>query len=574
MTLAYDKNVSFDFFLTIWNSFSISFTHHTIDLSHIQNCDLQVRRKYTTTNPNSTLIFENEMIERSSKWASQNTWNLGGEMIDYYYDKTLIASLDFPFRFRQAFTIVIAENLPDARTILFKENGLFSNHHCKNNQVVYIFFVPVNQPIFLNLNEFINVLKLCNMLSLLMFKEHTKVATILGHSYVTSNFHLYFVCQFCSNNYSFYGKLLNVASFFNGILEPIAVKLTKEAMLDLRKMHFSNLHGSSVVANRFENCQQYEENNIENTLEKTVKIGLKKLIICEPLNMFSSLASKKLNFTVRYLDSSGLAFYQETYLGKRMDLLYGDIGKDLFYTLSVFIRKSKEYYVIYCETKQRTQFSSLLYWITIFHFKVWILILSSFVLTCFISCNGNTRDFKNIWFQMVRYSFRQNVRWSNKFHIYISIGCIVISIAYEAVITSQVIKPLPVVVYGTVNEMLAGGFKFLLKNVELIIGLGGMHVLEIKGNHLQDNGAMHRVYYEVLLGLLQRNFLSEARGKFVEIFQTRANAGCGITTTSCMNNENFDLAIVFESRYIWSSLLELNYDLSQSKHCHYSRSTF
>lgn len=64
---------------------------------------------------------------------------------------------------------------------------------------------------------------------------------------------------------------------------------------------------------------------------------------------------------------------------------------------------------------------------------------------------------------------------------------------------------------------------------------------------------------------------SKSKCQLVEIFENRTTGGsgqCGVTRASCMNNENFNLAIVLESRNIWSGLLELNYDLAQNKHCH------
>ncbi len=113
--------VAFGFILTIFHSFSISYTHLTLNLNYIQNCDLQVR----SNTFNSTFIFENEvMIEKSSEWTSQNTWNLGGEMIDYYYESSFTASLDFPFRFREKLTIVIAED--DLLDVIPKKEDLIS----------------------------------------------------------------------------------------------------------------------------------------------------------------------------------------------------------------------------------------------------------------------------------------------------------------------------------------------------------------------------------------------------------------------------------------------------------------
>lgn len=540
------KMKNFLFAAIILSQFSVEARSANLNLeavfTEIRNIDFQ----FNFVHQNQTHKFQS-FILNSSKYEFQNSWNFGGELIDHRaWNRSHNSFLyDFPFRFQSPFKIVIGDGLIVNRWEIRK------NFQCGKTDLAYFFVLTgsgnESHPRFSQtFYDLVTETYYCDMMVFLLdFKTNIEMEPPIGNL-VDRRSPVFYICQICAAKSHFIGnktvqernKLIASHSLFQQ-----QILLSVQKLHSIRKAYLSQFHGTEVTIHGDPECNS-------------------SLRIRKPFCEFLELSSGRLNYTRKPQTFFGPVY--RIFLEELPAHATTKLTPSILSFTAMFITGHRKYFVVYCENELKLESASFSHWLRPFDFKVWILILLSFLGTALTS----KHKFLDALLKLVQIAYRQSIgRWLSRNNIFMTMSFLVITGWYEAFITSYLIKPLPPKVFQTVMELLGAkeNYKFLLETVEFIQGTK----YPIKRDYLRNGVEEAYAYHEIIDGLVRRNVSEKKRANLgVSLHDRKNQTGCGWNRLECFRKPETNLALVFQLEEADSSLLELQNGIGNKKYCH------
>lgn len=417
-----------------------------------------------------------------------------------------------------------------------------SEIHCFSYDTVYILLVSKNAPQNL-IFDLYTIMEKCNMLTVIVQYDFINVSRL---DYSLKFKHSFVICKFCTSER--FLLPIHINSNFN-VLNKLRKTLLKEASHKIDIYFYT------------------EENNC------LVNVN------CNTTHEFAHLASKLHNFTLlvhpdpkwlRLLNGTIESYNEGKYNGSSKELnLYP--GQH-----SVYQQRPIEYIVIYCEKNIRTNSSSPYYLFWPFTVTCWMFIFASIFTGTFVTTRfrRGIQSSDVLFNSVLRYLLRQDTYWPKYWHLHLALGYFVLNICYEAKITSLVIKPNPPIVYSTVLEMFADGYKVLLnynsnKVQEAYVETNGFHYFKMMWSTF---------FPESVNGFQQRNVSSDEALALLEmpvdqIFVSNIQP-CGYSFLKCASNIDYTFTFYSYRLFIEVELYRLSALSGKNKHCNEMQEVF
>jgi len=190
----------------------------------------------------------------------------------------------------------------------------------------------------------------------------------------------------------------------------------------------------------------------------------------------------------------------------------------------------------YCRKFEEREGFSFLFWTIPFDGWTWVLLgISALVITMIL---------RGQWFEVYAILMRQECRilqGRSKLLMIFILATIIFTYGYEGVISSFVTVQPPIIVFKTLKDLLAAGYKVLQVSQSPVIGyltpiIGNENITEepeswITLENLPNNGSLEDVQYEPFKRLAQCNVTSDFKSKFLKQYSVLLKKKA--PTTSC-----------------------------------------
>jgi len=219
-------------------------------------------------------------------------------------------------------------------------------------------------------------------------------------------------------------------------------------------------------------------------LSQNVDVERRNLVGCRPEHVFMENAVEKLNISVEYISLQNAAEQNHYFVDAPIHFAVLSMV-EIFTTINVQSIPPSAY----TQTKLETERSKFLYCVKYdekesFHALFWIIPLDEW--TWFylgISCFLMLMLLRGQWFQLYSILMRQSctVLNRNKWLIIFILAAIIFTYGYEGVISSYITVPPPLIIIGTLKELLGKRYKIVAQTPN------NFNVSELKWIYQQEN---------------------------------------------------------------------------------------
>jgi len=289
------------------------------------------------------------------------------------------------------------------------------------------------------------------------------------------------------------------------------------------------------------------------------------VVTCKPLTRLVMTAGEHYNFSVISINFLRPKTEEEIRLGKpvavyqALNLRLTKVGVQ---EDSIVLYGATSYLASYCERKLRYKGTHATFWLEPYDMATWTLLILVVMILAILFGKFKLKSSCYFILELWRMLCNQDYVTSKHFMFFIfGPSFMILSLHYEAIITSVLTKPSPPATFKNFGELSNRSFKILAETITT--PGGGVQVLtEENLKSLRDYSPQ---YISGFIQWIGNQSLSDTQFPlFFELFNAKK---CGVSRRSCFENPSFDLALITPAEYKQSTMME--FSTYENTYCHY-----